>query len=322
MPDSIETVGDILDRATPSIGHNGPPADDLPLAEQLAIETAALQKRADSLIATAGQMQVTDDESCGKAATLVKMIKDHAADIEKARKARKEPVLEAGRTIDGHFNAMAVLLIGTDPKKLGGAAGPLDAKIDELRRKREAEAAAEKRRLEEEARKQREAAAEAERARLAAEAETRRVQEEADRKVREAEEAARAAGDKAAQEAASRQRAEADAAREKEEAAARERGLQAEIDQRKAEDAAADLERQAAATKAAPIDSGFGVKASGRKTYRAEITDLTAAIKHSRKVDEASIRAAVEAIYKRQVNAGVRTLPGATVHEDSTTTYR
>lgn len=300
----------------PGMGHNKPP-----IAELLAEETRPLKARLDELVETAGLMEITDDDSAGRATALVKMIKDHAADIEKARKARKEPNIQEGRAIDGHFGAMVVALIGDNPKQLGGAAGPLATKIDALRRKREAEAAAERARLEEEARQEREKARKAEEARQAAEAEQRRVSEEAARKIADAQREAEAAGHRALADKLAREKAEADAAREREEGAARERKLEAEIEQRRAADAAAELERRAADTKAAPIGA-YGAKAGGRKVYKVTITDLTAAIKHCRKVDEANIRAAVQTIYDRQVKAGVKELPGADISEDSTTVYR
>lgn len=298
------------------IGANHPP-----LADILTQETVDLRHRADELVATAALMDVTDEDTAGRATALVKMIKDHAADIEKARQVRKEPNIQEGRTIDGHFNAMKAPLIGEDKGKLGGAAGPLDQKITALRKQREAEAAAERARLEEAARMERENARKAEEARQAAEAEQRRAAAEAERKIEEAQAAAAAAGHAALADKLAREQAEARAERDRHEAQLRERNLQAEIDRRKAEDAARELERLAAETKPAAI-GGYGAKASGREKWTATITDLKLALKHAMKVDEEAIRAAVQGIYDRQVKAKVRSLPGATVTEDSTTTYR
>lgn len=304
-------------------GSNHPPVDK-PLAEMLVDETGDVKKRAEDLAGAVGRAVITDDETAGKATLLASMIKKHVDLIDETRETRKRPFLEAGRTVDAHFSAIAGIVATFDGKRklIGGPLSTLMGKIDTHRREQEAKAEAERRRLAEEARKQREAAELAERQRLAAEAETRRIQEDAERRIREAEEAAQRSNDLAAQAEARRQRAAADAQREKDEAAARERQMQAELDQRRAAEAAADLERQAAATKAGPIDSGYGAKASGRKVFTAEIIDLTAAIRHCRKVDEATLKAAVQQIYDRQVKAGVRELPGATVTESSATVIR
>lgn len=303
-----------MDTATlPGIGHNQPPLDEL-----LRDETQALAQRTAELLAAVPRTVVTDRDSAEKATAFAGMIRSHAAKIEAAREERKRPFLEAGRTVDAHYQALRAPLIGSDPKRLGGAAAEVVAKIDAFRREEQAKADAERRRLEEEARQARERQAAAERAQREAEERARREQQEAERKVREAEAAARAASDREAQEKAARERAEADAERQRQEAAAAQRRLDAEI----AASQAAELERQAAAVKAAPIDSGYGVKAFGRKVCRVEITDLTAAIRHARKLNEAPIREAVQSIYDRQARAGVRDLPGATVTEDTATTIR
>ena len=307
----------MLDESAPR-NHNQPPLEEL-----LGEETTALQRRAYELIDHAGRAVVTDDETAGKAAVIVKMMIDHGKKIDGAREERKRPFLEGGRTVDQHFHAIAEPLVGSDPKKkLGGAAAKVAAMVDAFRREQERKADEERRRLAEEARKQRLAAEAAERARQEAEERERRAAEESARRIREAEEAAARANSKAAAEKAARERAAAEAERKAQEAAARERQLQAEIERRRAQDAAAALARQAAEVKVAPIDSGVGVKASGRKTYAAVITDLTVAIRHCRKVDEASVKEAVQKIYDKQVRAGVRDLPGANVIEDSATTFR
>lgn len=133
--------------ALAEIGHN---SNEAPLAELLTEETEALRRRADELVAASGRAAVTDDESAAKGTLLCKMLKQHTGAIEDARKARKEPFLEAGRTVDAHFAALA--------KPVQTAAAAVLAMVDAYRRKVEAEAAAERRRIEDEARK---AAAEA-----------------------------------------------------------------------------------------------------------------------------------------------------------------
>lgn len=293
----------------PGIGHNQPP-----LTELLAEETVALKSRADDLIASAGRAKVEDDETAGRATTLAKMLAEHSKAIDKAREERKAPFLEAGRTVDRHFGALK--------QPVDVAKGQVVALLDAYRRKKEAEAAAERRRLEEEARKAREAAEAAERERRRIEEEAARQRREAEEAQRRAEEEARRQGDAAkaaeaarAREAAARQRAE-------EERKADEERLAAEVEARRQRERADELAKQAAETTAAPIASEYGQKAFAKKVFKARITDLTAAIRHCRKVDEAAIREAVQKIYDRQVRAGVRELPGADVTEDSATVIR
>jgi hypothetical protein len=300
-----------LPKLAPTIGHNSGAA---PLSELLTEETIGLATRADELVAAAGRAAVTDADTAGRATTLAKMLKEHGKRIDETRVARKEPFLEDGRMVDRHFKSIAA--------PVTEAADKVVRLIDAFRREEEAKALAEQRRLAEEARKLREAAEASERARVAAEAQAQRERDEAQRKLEQAQREAQANLDRAGREKADREAAEVRAAFDRENAAARERALQAEIDRRKAQDQADELARQAAATTAAPIASDYGFKASGRKVFTAEIVDLTAAIRHARKVDEASVREAVQKIFDRQVKAGVRDLPGATVTESSTTVIR
>lgn len=60
---------------------------------------------------------------------------------------------------------------------------------------------------------------------------------------------------------------------------------------------------------AAPLRGSHGGTAFAASKWKSEITDLTAAIKHARKVDEAAILACIQTIFDKQVRAGVRTFP-------------
>ncbi len=300
------------------IGDNNPPEPTL--VEILATETTEIDQRITDLLGGVERAKVTDRESAGRATLLAGMLKDHIGVIDKARETRKRPALEECRAIDAHFNARIGRLATFDPKKkvIGGPLFTVLNMVDQFRREEEARAEAERRRLAEEARVEREKAAAAERARREAEEREEANARAAAERVRQAEEEARQAGTRAAAAAAAQARAEQAQA----EAEASERRLAAEVEQRKTEATAAALEHQAATTIARPIDSGLGVKASGRKVYTAEITDLTTAIRHARRVDEPTVRAAVQQIFDRQVKAGVRVLPGARVIEDTKTTIR
>lgn len=336
------------DTARHGIGGNDPP-----LAEILVEEVAPLKERAQALAEGVGRALITDGDSAKRGTLLAGQIKTHLDKIDEARVTRKAPYLEGVRAVDGAFGALTGMLATFDKGKLNG--GPLFVlmgRIAQHQRDEEAKAAEEKRRLEGEAQRLREAAEESarkqceaeERERLAAEqrkrdqeaAEQRELEavEAANKRARDAAAAAVAANDAAALETARRQKAEADLARqkaeneaaerkrqeaaaeEKRQVAAREAKLQAEIEEeRRLKDAEA-LEKQAAATRAAPIDSGLGVKAHRRSVWSARITDLTVAIRHARRIDEAAVRAAIQQIYDKQVRAGIRVLPGAEIDED------
>jgi hypothetical protein len=305
-----EVEADDNPRAT--IGGNEPP--DLPertLPEILVEETVQLRARAADLVEQVGKANPKDEENC---VLLAGMIRDFLREVDTARKERKEPFLTASRAVDAHFNSLAGLLAAAQTRIVGI--------VDENRRRREEAAAAERRRLQAEAEAQRRKAEEEARKRAEAESVAQRKIAEAERLRREAEERAAAAKD-----AESRQRARAEAAE-----AARARDLEAqraaqeqrvqEQAERQATASAEALDRQAEQTTAAPTRSVYGVTASARVTYKATITDLTAAIRHARRIDGAAVEACIQQIYDRQVRAGVRTLPGATVDPVTTTTIR
>jgi hypothetical protein len=274
----------LLARDTPGIGHNLPQ-----LGEQLAEETAALRARADELVLNLKERAVvaTPDDA-EKMTLLLAMVREHYETINAARVERKAPYLRDGRIVDEHFSDLWAPLVGPSPtQKFAGAYGEGHARLDAYRRRVEAEAYRERMRLVDEARKQREAAAEAERKRLAA------------------EQAQRAAVDKAAAEKARRQRAES------------------ELAARKAQDEAARLEARAeAATAPQIIHSGYGPKATRRAVFRVSIDDLSLALRHALRIDRHRIQEAVQEIYNKQLRAGVKELPGATIIEDSSTIVR
>lgn len=296
MPDST-TLARAAEWQAPShgIGSNSGAS----LAEVLAETTEAMVARAADLAAAAGRAAVTDEETAGKATILAKMIRDHVKAVDEAREQAKKPYLEAGRTIDAHYNGIAGALVTYDAKKrpVGGPLHDVIGMIDAYRREQDRLAAEARQRLEDEARAAREAAAAADRARQAAEAEAARQAE-----------AARLAGDREAV-----AKAEAEAAQ---------RSLAAEVEQRRAAERAAELDRQAAATKAAPIDTGLGVKASGRTTYQGTIVDFDKAIRWAVKLDRPAILAAVQSVVDRQVRAKNHAIPGVEVNAVTSTVIR
>lgn len=315
------------DITLPGIGDNSAGA---PLIELLMEATAPLRARAADLKASAGRCVVTDDDTAKRAVVLAGAMKEHWEAIDKSRETMKKPHWETCKTIDSHHNGIAATLGTFDAKnKSKPIAGPMFdvlVQLDTYRRAQETRAAAERARLEEAARLEREKAAAALARQHEAEQREIRAAQDNERRIREAEAREAAANSEAERQAAARQRAEAEAARQREESEARQRALSADLDRRISEEAAYRLDRQAATTVAGPINSGLGVKAFSRPTCRAELgskaEDLTAALRHCRRIDEKTLRACVEAIYARQVKAGVRELPGAKIVEDSATTIR
>jgi flagellar biosynthesis GTPase FlhF len=296
-----------------------PPFDQL-----LPEESAEMRSKAALMIERAEKAVAKDDETVASTLLLAGIMTDHIALLNKARDERMRPFLTATRVVNGHYNAIIGTLatFDTKGKVIGGPLFKLRSMVDEYRRKIEAEAAAERRRLEEEARKQREAAEAAERARQAAEERERQAAADAERRVREAEEAARLATTKAEREKANREAAEAETLRQKEANAARQRQHEAALAALDAEREADKLQRQAEATTAAPLTTAYGVSARRRTVWAAEVVDLNKALRHCITVDRAAVVACVQTIYDKQVRAGVRNLPGAEVKEESATTIR
>ncbi len=297
--------------------HNQPPLDDV-----LPEESAELRQRAELLVSRAEKAIAT--ETAQASTLLAGMMQEHMALLDKTRDERMRPYLNATRTVNAHYNAIigTIATLDAKGKVVGGPLFKVRSSLDEYRRKQEAAAEEERRRLEKEARKQREAAEAADHARREAEERERLAAEEAQRKIREAEEAARQANSAAAREKAQREAAEARATQEREAAAARERQMEAELEQRRRQEEANRLERQAMQTTAAPVTTAYGVKSGRRTVWTVKITDLTKAITHARKVNTTAVQACVQQIFEAQVRAGVRTLPGAEVVEDSATTIR
>lgn len=161
LPDTMQTgpltVGDLLDQMPArGIGDNSAGA---PLVELLAEETAPLRTRAAELLAAVERVETAEN-----ATVLAGLMKACLARIEAEREERKRPFLESGRAVDAHYNGIAGMLATTERGKLLG--GPLKLLLDKVAaevRRKEAEAATERRRIEEEARQAREAAAAAER---------------------------------------------------------------------------------------------------------------------------------------------------------------
>jgi len=223
------------------------------------IGQGALQAKEAALTQAALIARVTNRDTKLVAVRAQEELKRVMVSVEKARKAFKEPILEAGRRLDDVCSA-AIADVKKEFDRVTAAVSEFDAK--------ERERIAEEERMQREqiARIEREKQAELDRLRReqeAKEAEARRIQQEEQRKAQEAQrqaaELAAAASNKEQQEAAQRAQVAADAE------AQRAKEAQAALEAKIAEDAA-KVAKQAAAIEekasdavyvaAKPVDTG------------------------------------------------------------------
>lgn len=293
--------------APPPAGHNNPPSPIEILKAELADETKTLRERAALLVETAKEFVVDSEDKAERGTAMAAMLRTCANEVEDARKARKAWPWQQCQTIDETFRSIAEPLVGTDPKKPAGLYGSLVNGIDVYRRKREEEAAAQRRALEAAETAAREKAAQAIRDAEAA--------AERDRIQLERAQATLTAADPAEREKAAR--AVATLTR-----TAEVRRVTTETVVAAALTKADTYAAQAATTVAAPIDSGLGAKASSRKDTVFTIDNFGKALAHARKIDPDAIRTVVNAVIQRQINAKVKTFPGVTFTEQSKTVIR
>jgi hypothetical protein len=284
---TLAEMGDLIENYVAQHLPNALIADTEPLKARaealLAGGARALEALRDPLLGPDAPPVIRDRDTAERATLLAGMMIAHGHAIETAREKRRDPFLAAIRAINGHFQTLRAALVGTDAKLVGGEAKRLKGLVDAFYAEEERKAEVERRRLEDEARRAAEAAAQAERDRLAAEAAARQATLAGDVRTALAQSGVK---------------------------------VEAEIRQQQLAGDARRLSTEAAQTRAEPIRTGYGVAAHRTTRYKAEITNLTLALRHARKLNEAAIRAAVQEIYNRQANAGVRTLPGANVVPD------
>jgi len=91
--------------APPPIGHNAPPPELSPGEKALAAQ-AELLARVEPIAERANKLPkaINSEEDLETITPVVVDAKSLSSDIEKARKAEKEPYLEGGRAVDGAFN--------------------------------------------------------------------------------------------------------------------------------------------------------------------------------------------------------------------------
>jgi hypothetical protein len=129
---------------------NNPPSDVEILRDRLAEENLDLIERVDELAGGAERCAVTDDDTAGKAALLVKLINETTKTATDRQKEAKRPHAELADAAFGYFKPMLGNLANAKTSTL--------AKLDRYRQEQERKAAEERRRLEEEARKRQEEA--------------------------------------------------------------------------------------------------------------------------------------------------------------------
>lgn len=294
------------------IGGNNPPSPIEIIRAGLAEAHVDIVARSRALAEMADRLPNSCDDA-DTAAKLTEAIKSCTAFVssaEAARKAAKQPHIEAGKVVDTFF-ANFSLPVDAVKIRMGALLTAYQRKQEEIERKRLEAIAAEERRL---AREAEAAAREAERvAREAAQAEARRQAEaraiierqqgEARRKA-EAEEAARREAERARLAA---EQAEADRARE----AAR----AARVEAAEAKDAA-----NAPAAELTRARSDLGAVGSLRTTWHYEVTDEAAVPREYLTVDHAKIKAAMKVATK----GGKCTLkvPGIRVYSETNTVVR
>lgn len=151
--DQLRALAALRNRA-PMTGHNRPP-----LSEALDAETAGFRRRADEIVALAGDAVIIDDESARKLVDLIAKTKSLEDEIAAARLARTKPYRDATALINETFNTIArpLELVREGEDKRGGMRG-MQTQWDNKKR---AEADAERRRLQEEQRQREREAAEA-----------------------------------------------------------------------------------------------------------------------------------------------------------------
>lgn len=258
--------------APPPAGHNRPPLDELipqEFREALLADKPEFLKKLDDLVDAAERAKADDDETLGRCGDLVKSYRAIIAHVEATHKAVKAPYLEGGRLVDAERKAMLA--------PVEAAKAKVEAIGNAYVAKREAEAKAERARIEAEQRAAAEAAARAERERIEAE-----------------QAAARAAAD-----------AESEEEREAAASAAAEAARRAE-----------EAQRAAALAPAAPaertlIHSDAGATVGGKQEWLCEVEDYTKAMRHVR--SDPKVKEAIDAAIKRLVRAGQRELTGVRI---------
>jgi hypothetical protein len=137
-------------------GHNAPPDHGRIAAERMEEEYSKLAGQVDALLdeARTAPTTVTDDETAGILAKLVKRFRDVTAQLKSYHTTEKEPYLRAGQAVDRYFFGLIEKCSRRNIRDKPGAADILQARIDNYQQQK---LMAERIRRDEEARLAREA---------------------------------------------------------------------------------------------------------------------------------------------------------------------
>lgn len=252
--------------------HNRPPPEEtipLEFREALLAEKPDFLVVLGNILGESSRAYAEDAATLARCGNVVRKLRDAASHIKATHKVVKEPYLVGGRLVDAESNAL-LEKVDEAKKRVEGVGNAYVAK-------RDAEARAERERVQAEQR----AAAEA----------ARRAEEEREQAEREA--------DAAAARAASDEEREAAAARAAEAAAKAEEAM-----------AAAAL-APAVPDRPEPVRSDEGATVSGKQEWKSEVTDYTVAFVHVE--DHPKVREAIDKAIAQLVKAGKRSLDGVRI---------
>lgn len=160
--------------AKAEIGHNKPPVEDEAKAafrDALLADRPDFEQKVNDIEAGAKRVVVSDDESYGRAGSMLNIIRAATKHVDEAHAAAKLPYLTGGRVVDAEKKALVT--------RLEAARATVQAQANDYAAKKAAEERAERERIAAEQRAAAEAAARAERERQLAEEEAARAAAEA-----------------------------------------------------------------------------------------------------------------------------------------------
>lgn len=147
------------------IGNNEPPLEErigMEFREQLLQDRPQFEQKLEDMIIAADRVEITDDETLGKAGDLAKLYRAATSHINDTHTLVKKPYLDGGRAVDAEKKRLL--------NRLDGPKAKVSQKMDAFVAEREAKRKAEEARIAAEQQRKAEEAAQAERERLAAEA--------------------------------------------------------------------------------------------------------------------------------------------------------
>ncbi|WP_305096445.1 hypothetical protein [Croceibacterium aestuarii] len=117
--DDVQPWPEAAKPADGGMGHNRPPAEDdvkAQFREELLTAKPDFDTRLDQIEAAADRVQVTDDETLGRAGDMVRIIRATDKLVSETHTKVKAPYLTAGRVCDAEKNALTGRLAGARSK--------------------------------------------------------------------------------------------------------------------------------------------------------------------------------------------------------------